>query len=134
GRELIGHTAAAIKAMKLAVDAATDTTEPTAWTHVQLGKLYFNHGRYAEGAHEYALGNAAFPNYAYGLDALAQAEAALGRYSRAIAPERQGVDLIPLPQYVGAFGDLYRVTGHPPLARRHYAWTGPSARLPRANA
>ena len=47
GRELIGHTDAAIKAMKLAVDAATDTAEPTAWTHVQLGKLYFNHGRYA---------------------------------------------------------------------------------------
>src|SRR5262249_2098613 len=36
GRELLGRTGAAIRAMKLAVDAATDTAEPTAWTHVQL--------------------------------------------------------------------------------------------------
>src|SRR5436190_15168776 len=41
GRELIGRTAPAITAMKLAVDAASGSAEPTAWTHVQLGKLYF---------------------------------------------------------------------------------------------
>ena len=32
GRELRGDTAGAIEAMKLAIDAATATTEPTAWT------------------------------------------------------------------------------------------------------
>jgi tetratricopeptide (TPR) repeat protein len=133
GRELIGHTAPAIKAMKLAVDAATDQAEPTAWTHVQLGKLYFNHGRYAAAAREYRLGLAAFPEYAYGLDALAQAEAALGHMSRAIALEHQAVDLIPLPQYVGALGDLYRATGRPALARRQYALIGAIERLLRAN-
>jgi tetratricopeptide (TPR) repeat protein len=132
-RELLGRTAAAIRAMKLAVDAATDTAEPTAWTHIQLGKLYFNHGRYAAAAREYRLGNAAFPGYAYGLDALAQAEAALGHYGRAIALEREAVDLIPLPQYAGALGDLYRVTGHPALARRQYALIGAIERLLRAN-
>ncbi len=47
GRELLGHTPRRDQAMKLAIDAATDTREPLAWTHVQLGKLYFNHGRYA---------------------------------------------------------------------------------------
>ena len=133
GRELIGRTAAAIHAMKLAVDAATDTAEPTAWTHVQLGKLYFNHGRYADAVREYRLGNAAFPGYAYGLDALAQAEAALGHYGRAISLEHEAVDLIPLPQYAGALGDLYRVTGHPALARRQYALIGAIERLLRVN-
>jgi tetratricopeptide (TPR) repeat protein len=132
-RELLGWTESAIRAMKLAVDAATDTAEPTAWTHVQLGKLYFNHGRYADAAREYRLGNAAFPGYAYGLDALAQAEAALGHYGRAIALERQAVDLIPLPQYAAALGDLYRVTGHPTFARRQYALIGAIERLLRAN-
>jgi tetratricopeptide (TPR) repeat protein len=119
--------------MKLAVDAATDTAEPTAWTHIQLGKLYFNHGRYAAAEHEYLLGNTAFPNYAYGLDALAQVEAALGRYPRAIALEHEAVGLIPLPQYVGLLGDLYKVTGHPVLARRQYALIGAIERLLRAN-
>ncbi len=133
GRELIGRTQAAIRAMKLAVDAATSTTEPNAWTHVQLGKLYFSHGRYADAETEYRIANAVFPNYAYGLDALAQVEAAQGRYRQAITHERSAVELIPLPQYVGALGDLYRATGRPVLARREYSLIGAIERLLHAN-
>jgi tetratricopeptide (TPR) repeat protein len=133
GRELIGNTAGAIRAMKLAVDAATDTVEPTAWTHVQLGKLYFNHGRITAAEREFRLANATFPNYAYGLDALAAAEAARGRLRRAIALEREAVGLIPLPQYVATLGDLYRVTGRPQAAQRQYALIGAIEKLLRAN-
>jgi tetratricopeptide (TPR) repeat protein len=133
GRELLGRTSKAIDAMKLAVDAATGTAEPTAWTHVQLGKLYFSHGRYAAAEREYRLANAVFPDYAYGLDALAQTQAARGRLAAAIGSERQAVDLIPLPQYVGALGDLYRAAGRPALARRQYALIGAIERLLRAN-
>jgi tetratricopeptide (TPR) repeat protein len=133
GRELLGRSGAALQAMRLAVDAATGTAEPTAWTHVQLGKLYFNHGRYALAEREYRLANALFPNYAYGLDALAQVLAARGRYQEAIAAERRAVELVPLPQYVGALGDLYRATGRLGLARRQYALIGTLERLLRAN-
>ena len=70
GRELIGHTTAAIKAMKLAIDAASGAAEPTAWTHVQLGKLYFGHGRIADAEREFRFALRIFPNYPYGLDAL----------------------------------------------------------------
>ena len=55
------------------------------------------------------------------------------RYGRAIAAERQAVDAIPLPQYVAALGDLYRVTGRPVLARRQYALIGAIERLLHAN-
>jgi tetratricopeptide (TPR) repeat protein len=133
GRELIGHTAAAIRAMRLAVDAATGGAEPTAWTHVQLGKLYWSHGRLALAEHQYRFALFVFPGYAYGLDALAQVVAAKGDYRRAIALERRAVDAIPLPQYVAALGDLYRVTGRPALARRQYALIGAIERLLRAN-
>jgi tetratricopeptide (TPR) repeat protein len=133
GRELVGNTAGAIKAMTLAVDAATGAKEPTAWTHVQLGKLYQNHGRYALALREARLANFTFPNYAYGLDAEAQAEAALGHTQRAIALERQAVDLIPLPQYVALLGDLYHATGHPQLARQQYALISAIEKLLRAN-
>src|SRR5262249_27767179 len=57
GRELRGNTAGALRAMKLAVDAATGAKEPTAWTHVQLGKLFFNHGRYRLALRETQLAN-----------------------------------------------------------------------------
>jgi tetratricopeptide (TPR) repeat protein len=133
GRELIGRTPAALRAMKLAVDAATDTLEPTAWTHIQLGKLYFNHGRYAAALREYRIANQTLPNYAYGLDAMAQVEAALGHNARAVALERQAVALIPLPQYVALLGDLLRVTGHPAAAQRQYALIGAIEKLLRAN-
>jgi len=133
GRELIGRTAAAIRAMKLAVDAATGAAEPAAWTHVQLGKLYFGHGRIADAEREYRLALQVFPGYAYGLDALAQALAARGAYAEAIAAERRAVEAIPLPQYVGALGDLYRITGRPAAARRQYALIGAIERLLRAN-
>ncbi|HZR93945.1 MAG TPA: tetratricopeptide repeat protein [Gaiellaceae bacterium] len=133
GRELRGDTAGAIKSMRLAIDAATGAREPTAWTHVQLGKLYYNHGRYADALREFRLANRLFPSYAYGLDAQAQAEWALGRTPAAIALEREAVDLIPLPQYVAFLGDLYTVTGHRVLARREYSLIGAIERLLRAN-
>jgi tetratricopeptide (TPR) repeat protein len=133
GRELIGHTAAAIRAMRLAVDAATGAAEPTAWTHVQLGKLYWNHGRLALAEREYRLALQVLPGYAYGLDALAQVVAAKGDYRQAIALERRAVDAIPLPQYVAALGDLYRATGRPVLARRQYALIAAIEQLLKAN-
>jgi tetratricopeptide (TPR) repeat protein len=133
GRELIGHTAAAIRAMKLAVDAASGAAEPTAWTHVQLGKLYFGHGRLADAEREYRLSLLVFPGYAYGLDALSAALAARGDYRGAIRTERRAVEAIPLPQYVAALGDLYRATGRPALARGQYALIGAIERLLRAN-
>jgi tetratricopeptide (TPR) repeat protein len=133
GRELIGHTAAAIRAMKLAVDAASGGAEPTAWTHVQLGKLYFNHGRYAQAEREYQLALQVFPGYAYGLDALAQALAARGHLRQAIAAERQAVDLIPLPQYVGALGDMLSAAGKPAAAKKQYALIGAIEKLLASN-
>jgi tetratricopeptide (TPR) repeat protein len=133
GRELIGHTAAAIRAMKLAVDAASGGAEPTAWTHVQLGKLYFNHGRYAQAEREYRLALQVFPGYAYGLDALAQALAARGHLRQAIAAERQAVELIPLPQYVGALGDMLSAAGKPAAAKKQYALIGAIEKLLAAN-
>src|SRR5207245_3812475 len=124
GRELRADPARAIRAMKLAVDAATDAAEPTAWTHVQLGKLYFGHGPLDAAEREYRIANASCPDYAYGLDALAQVEAAKGRLRQAIALEGRAVNIVPLPQYVAQLGDLYRLTGHPVLARRQYALIG----------
>jgi tetratricopeptide (TPR) repeat protein len=132
-RELRGDTAGAIRAMRLAQDAAVDEPEATAWTHVQLGKLLWNHGRLAAAAREERLALAAFPGYVYAYDALAQVEAARGRSDRAIALERRAVEAIPLPQFVGALGDLYRIAGDPRLARKQYATIGVIERLLRAN-
>ena len=132
-RELRGDTTGAVHAMRLAQDAAVDEPEATAWTRVQLGKLFWSHGRLAAAAREDRLALAAFPRYVYAYDALAQVEAARGRIDRAIALERRAVDVIPLPQFVGTLGDLYRVAGNLRVARRQYATIGVIERLLRAN-
>jgi tetratricopeptide (TPR) repeat protein len=133
GRELVGETAGAIQAMRMAVDAAGSEQEPSAWTHWQLGKLYWSVGRVARAEHEYRAALAIFPGYVYALDALAQAEAARGRAKHALALERRAIDTIPLPQFVATLGDLYRVSGKDRLARRQYALIGAIERLLRAN-
>jgi tetratricopeptide (TPR) repeat protein len=133
GRELLGQTSGAIQAMRMAVDAATSEPEPTAWTHWQLGKLYWSTGHIGAAGHEYRASLAAFPGYVYALDALAQVEASRGRTDAAIELERRAADRMPLPQFVAQLGDLYRSAGNVALARRQYALVGVIQRLLVAN-
>ena len=132
-RELLGDQAGAERAMRLALDAALNQGEPEAWTRVQLGKLYWSHGDTGAAAAQYRAALRAFPASVAALDGLAQVEAGRGRLAAAIGLERRAVDEMPLPQYVAALGDLYRVAGRPELARRQYALIGAIDRLLRAN-
>ena len=132
-RELRGDWSGAVQAMRLAGTAAIGQPEPTAWVHVQLGKLYWNRGRCAVAAAEYRAALQTFPGYVYALDALAQVEAATGHLERAIALERHAAQTIPLPQFVGLLGDFESAAGHRPAAQRAYALIGVIDRLLRAN-
>ena len=132
-RELRGDFRGAVSAMGLALSSAIGEPEATAWSHVQLGKLLWAHGRRAAAAREYRAALIAFPGYASALDALALTEAARGRLDRAIALARRAVDAIPLPQYVADLGDLLHVAGRERPARREYALIGVIRRLLAAN-
>jgi tetratricopeptide (TPR) repeat protein len=128
-RELIGRPDAAIEAMELALDAAGGQPEPTAWTHVELGKLHFGQGRLAPAERHFRAALAAFPGYVFALDALARVEAARGRVEPAIALARSAVAAVPLPQLVGTLGDLLRVAGREREAREQDALVGAIERL-----
>jgi tetratricopeptide (TPR) repeat protein len=132
-RELLGRPDDAIAAMRLALEAAADQPEATAWTRVQLGKLYWSVGRIGAAALEYRAALAALPGYPYAFPALAQTEAARGRLARAVALEQRAVDAIPLPQFVSELGDLYAAAGRPAQARRQYALVRAIERLLVAN-
>ena len=105
-RELLGDTAGAARAMELASSAAVGEREAYAWTRVQLGLLELSTGHAAAAARNMRVALASFPGYAFALDGLAQAEAALGHLSRARTLETQAVARVPLPQYVALLGDL----------------------------
>ena len=132
-RELLGDVPGAIAAMRQALEASAGQGEAEAWTHVQLGKIYWSVGRIAEAGVQDRLALDVFPGYAYALDGLAHVQAALGHYRSAIASEQEAVNRIPLPQYVSTLGDLYRVTGHRRLARKQDELIGIIQRLLVAN-
>jgi tetratricopeptide (TPR) repeat protein len=119
-RELLGHLDGARAALLLARDAAADEREPYAWTETQLGKLELGRGRLDRATLHLTLALRTFPGYVYALDALAQVNLARGRLVRAAELERRAVETIPLPQFVGLYGDLLRATGHPRAAAVQY--------------
>lgn len=132
-RELIGDVPGAATAMRLAINAAVGQPEALAWSHTQLGKLFWSQGRVVAAAREYRTALAGRRGYVYALDGLAQVKAARGQLEAAITLEQGAVDGIPLPQFVASLGDLYRLAGNKPAAQRQYALIGAIRRLLRAN-
>src|SRR5262249_21747267 len=132
-RELEGHLDGARRALLLARDAAADEQEPYAWTETQLGKLELARGRLGAATVHLRAALRTFPGYVYALDALAQVNAARGDLRRATILERRAVETIPLPQFVGLYGDLLHVTGHERAARVQYATEDGIRRLLEAN-
>jgi tetratricopeptide (TPR) repeat protein len=132
-RELKGDLDGARRALLLARDAAADEKEPYAWTETQLGKLELARGRLAAATVHLRAALRTFPGYVYALDALAQVDAARGDLRHATILERRAVETIPLPQFVGFYGDLLHVTRHEREARVQYATEDGIRRLLDAN-
>jgi tetratricopeptide (TPR) repeat protein len=132
-RELLGHTDSAGRALGLALDAAGGQAEPTAWIHVQLGKLAWSHGRADEAEQHYRAALAVFPGYVYAVEPLALAEEAKGRHARAIRFASRAAETLPLPQSVATLGDLYARAGKKHAASGQYALVGVIERLLVAN-
>ncbi len=117
-RELTGDPAGAITAMGLALDAAGGQPEPTAWTHVELGKLEFGRGHVDRAARHYRAALAVSPGYVYALEQLARVDAARGNLERAVAYAGRASQTIPLPQFVSLLGDLLERQGRTTAATR----------------
>ena len=124
--ELQGDAAGAARAMRYAVDAAIGEPDALAWTHTQLGKLYWSRGRVAAAAREYRAALRVRPGYVHALDALALVEAARGDKARAVSLARRASEALPLPQFVTTLGDLLG-------SRRQYDLVAAINRLQRAN-
>lgn len=131
--ELLGQIEPAIAAMELAVDAAGGQGEPAAFADTQLGKLHFSAGRLDAAAREYRTALRASPDYVEALDGMARVAAARGRFDQAISLERRATERNPLPQFVGALGDLHLAAGKPKPAREQYELVGAIDRLYAAN-
>ena len=132
-RELAGDLGGAIDAMKLAVKAGGPGTENTAWSRVQLGKLYFGTGLFDEAMAEYEAALKDFGGYYLALAAMGDVFAAQGKYEKAIDYYGKSVDVIPMPTTLATLGDLYTKVGDTQEARLQYDTVEIIAKLGPAN-
>jgi tetratricopeptide (TPR) repeat protein len=121
---LRGDTPGAIASMRDAVArfaAAVPAGEPMAWTRTQLGHLLLgtNDLAGAEAAYRDAL--TALPGYHPALAGSAAVQAARGKLPDAAALYHKALEVIPLPAYATALGDVYTRLGRTSEANKQYA-------------
>jgi tetratricopeptide (TPR) repeat protein len=119
-RELYGETESAIEAMQMAAQVGWPGDEPTIWTTVQLGNLYWNRGDLANAEAAYQAALSQSPNYIYAEAGMARIWAAQGRIEDAIAQYRQLIARLPLPEFAIALGELLESTGDAKGAQEQY--------------
>jgi tetratricopeptide (TPR) repeat protein len=132
-RELLGRRPAAIEADQLALEADSTVPEQVAWTLVQLGNVQFNRGRVGAAQRSYRQALSRLPGYVHAEAGLARVEAARGEYGRAAARLHHVIDVLPIPAYVIALGDILHVSGRESEARREYGLVAVIERLFAAN-
>lgn len=113
-RELHGDVDGAIDAMHKAIEAGSPQAEGTLWSQYQLGNLYFNKGDLAQAEAIYRAALQVKPDYIYAKAGLAKIDAAHGvidgkpaLLKAAIGEYERITEMLPLPEFVIALGDLY---------------------------
>jgi tetratricopeptide (TPR) repeat protein len=133
GRELTGDQAGAVAAMKLALDSAAGQPEPTAWSLTELARLERTRSRPVEGARAARGALLTLPGYAPARLELARAEAAQGRFVRAVAEARRAAEALPTTEALAVLADLLERVDRHAEARRQRALVAVVERLERAN-
>ncbi|MGI8925852.1 MAG: tetratricopeptide repeat protein [Tepidiformaceae bacterium] len=120
--ETRGKLALAEQFWLAAIDSdATDVPENSAWARVQLAHFYFFTGRIAESGDQYHAALQAYPGYIHALAGLARLAATHGDDNDAITLSRRATANVPVPEYVGALGDVYARARNPSAAAGQFA-------------
>jgi tetratricopeptide (TPR) repeat protein len=123
-RSLTGDPEGAIDDLGRAIEAGRASAEPPeslAWAEWQLGNEHFALGRLGAAEARYRAALATYPGYHRGAAGLAHVRAAQGRHADAIELYRKALDVVPLPEYAAALGDLYARIGRRQEAEKQYA-------------
>jgi len=126
-RELHGDVAGAIEAMRKAIEAGNPQSEGTLWSQYQLGNLFFNKGDLAQAEATYRAALQIKPDYIYARAGLAKIDAARGLIDgkpellkSAISQYERINEMLPLPEFVIALGDLYEANHEPQKAKAQF--------------
>ena len=121
-RELQGDLHGAVASMKLALDATGgDDREGLAWTHAQVGELYFQLGRLQDAKAEYAAASHAFPGHPFAVIGYAKTIAVEGDTSGALNLLQDLARRSPTPDLAARIGDLLARLGRHDEAQKQFA-------------
>jgi tetratricopeptide (TPR) repeat protein len=121
---LRGDTPGAIASMREAVArsaVAMPVGEPLAWTRTQLGHLLLSTKDLAGAEAAYRDALTALPGYHPALAGSAAVQAARGKLPDAAALYQKALDVVPLPEYAAALGDVHTKLGRTSEANKQYA-------------
>ena len=131
-RDVSGDTAGAVKAMKLAIDAA-GTPQDAAWANYQLGELHFRRGRLSAARRAYRDGRRLAPDYVLPETGLAKVMAASGNLRGGARRLAEVVARYPVPEFTILLGDIYSAAGRDAPARSQYDLVRATQKLYEAN-
>ena len=116
-REIYGDNDGAIEAMKMAVTAGFPGLEQTAWTRVNLGKLYERKGDMKNAELQYNIALEETPHYAFAVAGLARVEAKKKNYKKAIELYQKAANIIPEFSFTEELAAVYGEMGQKELAK-----------------
>lgn len=121
-RELQGDLDGALATMKLAAEATgANDPEGLAWTHAQVGELYFQLGRFEEAKVEYAVASQAFPGHPFAVSGYAKTIAAEGDLAGALTLLQDLARTSPTPDRAARIGQLLERLGRDDEAQKQFA-------------
>ena len=100
-----------------------------AFYDVFASQLAIDDGAYTDALRAARRATAAAPDWHVAIAAQARASAAAGNLRAAIADYKRAAAIVPLPEYLSALGDLYRITGRPTAADNQYSTVLAIARI-----
>ena len=133
---IMGNTAKASEEMRSAAAIAQELHMPAenvAWTHFMLGEQLFQAGNLPDAESEEAQALKEFPRYHRALAEMGRIRAAEGRIDEGITFYKQALDVVPMPVYAAALGDLYTLQGKRAEAEKQYALVEFIAKLSELN-
>ena len=120
---LTGDTTAAIDHMRRAIDISVESCmaeETIAWSKFTLGEEYFQSGDLTNAKAAYTDALKTYPDYHRALAGLAKVSSAAGHLGDAIDLYKKAINVIPLPAYAAALGDVYAKAGNAVEAKKQY--------------
>jgi tetratricopeptide (TPR) repeat protein len=122
-KNMLGDVAGSKEYLRTAIAIGKITKQPAesiAWAQWQLGSDHFGAGSLLEAETQFGESLRTYPNYFRALAGLAQVRAAQRRFDDAIELYQKAIGIIPMPEYIGALGDLYIRAGKSDEALKQY--------------